>query len=102
MKADARPAPEHAREQAQREPLRGPNHDGHDFIGAALMAGAGGIVVSREEFFTGTGASSPPAIHFLVPDTTRALQDLAARARSRFSLVVGITGSAGKTTAKEM
>lgn len=77
--------------------LRGPNNDGHDFAPAAIAAGARGIVVSREDRI-----AEPRLVRFLVEDTTRALQDLAAAARKRLSLVVGITGSAGKTTAKEM
>lgn len=76
--------------------IRGPNRDGHDFIPEAIAAGAAGLVVARDT------ASRPEVLRFVVPDTLRALQDLAARARPRLSLVVGITGSAGKTTAKEM
>jgi UDP-N-acetylmuramoyl-tripeptide--D-alanyl-D-alanine ligase len=77
--------------------LKGPNHDGHDFVGAAVAAGAAGVVVSREGALAGIEV---PA--FLVADTSRALQDLAHSVRSRFACIVGITGSAGKTTAKEM
>jgi len=77
--------------------LRGPNHDGHDFVRAAVDAGAAGVVVSREDVL---GAAEVPA--YLVTDTTRALQELARSVRGRFASVVGITGSAGKTTAKEM
>lgn len=48
--------------------------------------------------------SGAPAavVRFVVDDTTLALQSLATAVRGRLSLVVGITGSAGKTTAKEM
>lgn len=77
--------------------LKGPNHDGHDFVGAASAAGAAGVVVSREDALAGRAIPG-----FLVADTTLALQDLARSVRPRFESVVGITGSAGKTTAKEM
>jgi len=77
--------------------LRGPNQDGHEFLKAAVDAGAAGAVVSREEALAGLDVPG-----FLVADTTRALQDLAHFVRPRFACVVGITGSAGKTTAKEM
>lgn len=77
--------------------LRGPNHDGHDFVRAAVAAGAAGVVVSREDVLIG---ETVPA--FVVADTTAALQALATSVRPRFECVVGITGSAGKTTAKEM
>jgi len=79
--------------------IRGPNRDGHEFVGDAAAAGARGLVVSSRE---AVPEAASGGIVFLVSDTTRALQDLAARARARLSLVVGITGSAGKTTAKEM
>lgn len=77
--------------------LKGPNHDGHDFVGAATSAGAAGVVVSREDVLAGLEVPG-----FLVTDTTLALQELARSVRPRFTSVVGITGSAGKTTAKEM
>ena len=77
--------------------LVGPNHDGHDFLKAAFAAGAAGVVVDRE-------VEAPEGKAVLrVEDTTVALQGMASHARQRESLkVVGITGSAGKTTAKEM
>ena len=73
--------------------LRGPNHDGHDFVGAALARGAAGVVVERT-----TGAPN----ELVVSDTLEALQELAAWARARWGgTVVGVTGSAGKTTTKD-
>jgi len=77
--------------------LEGPNHNGHAYLGAAFAAGAAGAVVSTE-------APAPPGGALLrVADTTRALQDLAAHVRRRERVkVIGITGSAGKTTTKEM
>jgi len=73
--------------------LRGDHHDGHDFIAAALEKEAAAVVVERS---TGTARELP------VPDTLEALQRLAAWARRRWGgTVVGITGSAGKTTTKD-
>ena len=73
--------------------LRGPNHDGHDFVGAALARGAAGVVVERT-----TGAPN----ELVVSDTLEALQELAAWARAKWGgTVVGVTGSAGKTTTKD-
>src|SRR5437899_2063013 len=77
----------------------GPRLDGHDFVNAALAKGAAAAVVAK-----GTEAKYPDAPALVrVKDTTRALQDLGAHVRRARPLrVVGITGSAGKTTAKEM
>jgi UDP-N-acetylmuramoyl-tripeptide--D-alanyl-D-alanine ligase len=73
--------------------LRGPNHDGHLFVPAALERGAAAVVVDHE---TGAGHE------LIVPDTLPALQGLAAWARGRWGgKVVAVTGSAGKTTTKD-
>lgn len=73
--------------------LRGPNHDGHDHVPAAIEKGAAAVVVDRA-----TGATG----ELLVNDTLRALQDLGVWARRRWGgAVVGVTGSAGKTTTKD-
>jgi len=75
--------------------LKGPNFDGHRFVDAARAAGAVGAVVQ-----TGIEAGLPL---IQVADTRRALGDLAAAWRARFSLpLVAVTGSNGKTTVKEM
>jgi len=77
----------------------GPRADGHDFVDAAIERGAAGAVVARG----GPGRWPRAAALVKVGDTTRALQDLGGHARRRRPLrVIGITGSAGKTTAKEM
>jgi UDP-N-acetylmuramoyl-tripeptide--D-alanyl-D-alanine ligase len=71
--------------------------DGHDFVDDARKRGAGGAVVSR-------GVSVPDASFALVrvPDTVAGLQRLASETlRLQGVRVVGITGSAGKTTTKE-
>jgi len=77
----------------------GPRVDGHEYVGRAVAAGAVAAVVQR-----GGPATFPDAPAIVrVKDTTRALQDLGAHARRARPLrVAGITGSAGKTTAKEM
>lgn len=75
--------------------LKGPRFDGHEYVSVAAEQGAAGAVVSAQEF------DGLPCIR--VPDTLRALGELARDWRSRFELdVVGVTGSAGKTTVKEM
>ena len=78
--------------------IKGGNHDGRDFIEEALLKGASGVVSSRR----------PPRGHrktpvMVVPDTLKALGDIALFYRRRFNIpVIGITGSNGKTTLKEM
>ena len=79
--------------------LKGPNFDGARFLAQALEKKAAGVVVER-------GAEVPDgdAVFVVeVSDTLRALGDLAQAHRNRFEIpVVGITGSNGKTTTKEM
>ncbi|MGH9329732.1 MAG: UDP-N-acetylmuramoyl-tripeptide--D-alanyl-D-alanine ligase, partial [Vicinamibacterales bacterium] len=79
--------------------IRGERLDGHTFIGAAFERGAMGAVVSD-----GAAARGPEgAILVLVDDTTRALQALARHVRrASGARVVALTGSAGKTTTKEI
>ncbi|HXM44577.1 MAG TPA: UDP-N-acetylmuramoyl-tripeptide--D-alanyl-D-alanine ligase [Bryobacteraceae bacterium] len=73
--------------------LRGPSHDGHAYVALALEKGAAGVVV--EHPVSGDN-------FLLVPDTLAALQNLAAWARQHWAgRIVGVTGSAGKTTAKD-
>jgi len=75
--------------------LRGPNFDGTAFVQAAAAQGAIGALVER---------ATPGALpQVRVPDTLRALQELAKNWRADFTLpVVAVAGSNGKTTAKEM
>ncbi|MDX1933575.1 MAG: UDP-N-acetylmuramoyl-tripeptide--D-alanyl-D-alanine ligase [Capsulimonadales bacterium] len=78
--------------------LRGDRHDAHDYLAAARDAGAAGLVVARALHLE--EAHLP---HVVVPDTTHALGDIARYVRDRFSgPVIGVTGSVGKTTVKEM
>lgn len=77
--------------------IKGPNHDGHDHVAAALAAGAAGAMVARTP--ANVAADAPLLI---VSDTLPALEALgrAARARSR-ARVAAVTGSVGKTSTKE-
>ena len=78
--------------------VRGPRFDGHDFVGAAAARGAAAALVE-------CAPDAPAPIPFMLAgDTVRALGELAAAWRGRFRglVLVGITGSNGKTTVKEM
>jgi UDP-N-acetylmuramoyl-tripeptide--D-alanyl-D-alanine ligase len=78
--------------------IKGDVHDGHDFVNAALDAGAALAVVEnaqREKF-----ASDAPLL--VVDDVLEALRDLARAARARLEgQVIAVTGSVGKTSTKE-
>jgi UDP-N-acetylmuramoyl-tripeptide--D-alanyl-D-alanine ligase len=78
--------------------IKGAVHDGHDFVGAALRAGAALAVVERgkrEQF-----ASDAPLL--MVDDVLGALVELAHAARARLQgQVIAVTGSVGKTSTKE-
>lgn len=79
-------------------PLTGERFDGHAYIDSALSAGAAGCLTARVP-----ETMQPGKFYIQVADTRLALKALAAWYRSRFTLpVVQITGSAGKTTTKEM
>ncbi len=72
--------------------------DGHDFVAQALEKGAAAALVSRVP--DGVGADAPLLI---VPDVLAALAEMGAFARARTKArVVGVTGSVGKTSTKEM
>ncbi|MEY2582222.1 MAG: UDP-N-acetylmuramoyl-tripeptide--D-alanyl-D-alanine ligase [Ilumatobacteraceae bacterium] len=74
-------------------PLIG-ERDGHDFIGAALDRGAAAYLTSRP---------AGPGTSIQVDDTGRALMELGAHQRRSFAgTVIGITGSVGKTSTKDM
>jgi len=81
--------------------LRGPNADGHLFVGDALARGAVLSVVAAEPAAAGSGAALPGAASpaLVVADPLRALGAIAALHRRTLPVtVVGITGSVGKTT----
>ena len=72
--------------------------DGHDFVGAALDAGAGAALVTHVP--DGIADSAPLAI---VADVQAALEAMARAARERSNaVVIAVTGSTNKTSTKEM
>ena len=76
--------------------IAGERFDGHDFIPQAIASGAAAVVSGRDP------GECPVDVH-LVPDTLRALGDLALHRRLQADIpVVGITGSSGKTTVKDL
>jgi UDP-N-acetylmuramoyl-tripeptide--D-alanyl-D-alanine ligase len=80
--------------------IRGTHQDGHAFVGHARVRGAACAVTMRIPAGLGAEADFPVV---LVDDTTVALQRLGAAHRRRFDIpVIGITGSNGKTTTKEL
>jgi len=76
--------------------LKGDNRDGHDFVRAAFDAKAGAALVT----YTPDGVTGPL---LTVGHTQRGLEDLARAARARSNAkILAVTGSAGKTTTKEI
>lgn len=79
-------------------PLVGERFDGHAYISKALDGGAAGCLTAREP-----ETLLPGKLYIQVADTRLALKALASWYRDKFDLpVVQVTGSAGKTTTKEM
>jgi UDP-N-acetylmuramoyl-tripeptide--D-alanyl-D-alanine ligase len=79
--------------------IKGEASDGHDYVARAFEAGAAAAVISRPRG-AGLAAHGPT---FAVDDTLRAMERLAKAARARAKArVVAVTGSVGKTSAKEM
>jgi UDP-N-acetylmuramoyl-tripeptide--D-alanyl-D-alanine ligase len=75
--------------------LRGDKADGHDFVHAAAAAGAAGAIVSR--------VVQLPLPQIVVSNVEMALAEAARAARAQFKgPVIGVAGSNGKTTVKEM
>ncbi len=87
--------------------LRGPNHDGHDYLDAAMEKGAVGIVAESQpgnptRLAALRGVVDAGLSCLIVDDSLRALQALSRWARGKWGgQVVGVTGSAGKTTTKD-
>src|SRR3989338_7872463 len=78
--------------------LKGPNFDGNDFVKEAFAKGARGALVAVCKM-----QIDGKRIIIQVRDTTKALQAIASHHRMKFRMpVIGITGSNGKTTTKEM
>ena len=79
--------------------VKGETHDGHDHVARAFEAGAAAAVAMRGR----AGALAAFGPLFAVDDTLRALERLAMASRARSKArIVAVTGSAGKTSAKEM
>ncbi len=95
--------------------LAGESADGHDYVGDAIQRGAAAALVEREvelpvehqviDLREGAAPPDPPTppVLLLVDDTLAALQAAARRWVRQFSTrIVGVTGSVGKTTTKEV
>ncbi len=84
--------------------LEGPRFDGHDFLGAALERGAGTVVIHHDRASESMAlARAHSAGVISVENTETALQAAGVWYRSQYrGRVVGITGSSGKTTTKDM
>ncbi len=83
--------------------LRGDNFDGHQYIDNAVQSGAGAVIAEKSGEIKISG--NLPVFH--VDDTLDALGNLAAFRRKKIGsisdpVIIGITGSCGKTTVKEM
>jgi UDP-N-acetylmuramoyl-tripeptide--D-alanyl-D-alanine ligase len=93
-------------------PLVGESFDGHSFVSSAIAAGARAVVLQRERLDHGDPgalnavlqlAEQRQCLLWSVADTLEAYQLLARRAREQLAVpVVAVTGSAGKTTTREL
>src|SRR5437016_451875 len=76
--------------------IKGPRFDGHQFVAQAFQKGAAAAVIEEN-------VSRPGAPTIRVNSTLDALQNLSRDVRRRWGMpIIGVTGSAGKTTTKEM
>lgn len=90
--------------------IKGDKFDGHEFIEDAIMKGASGAVVQEghpilRSLLSDIGGAefNPVPVLIAVNDTLSALQEMARYHRDKFRIpVIGVTGSNGKTTTKEM
>src|SRR5712672_266766 len=83
--------------------VKGEKMDGHDFVADALANGAAAAVVSGQKFLELARSSGPAPRLIQVNDTLVALQTLATCVRRRWGKpLIGVTGSAGKTTTKDI
>jgi len=81
--------------------IRGPRHDGHDFVAAALRAGAEAALVASDRLSSYDGEVRGRL--FTAADTLVALQELARAVRRAWGQrIAAVTGSVGKTTTKEI
>ena len=80
--------------------LKGPNFDGHHYVRQAFDKGASAVLVSDP---VDPGRLWPDKVIIQVLDTLTALGDLSSLWRKKFPVtLIGISGSNGKTTTKEM
>ncbi len=83
--------------------LRGENFDGFEFVASSLTGGATAAMVNADSYAKQAATLNSQSSILVVEDTRLALGKLAAHWRKQFNIpVVGITGSNGKTTVKEM
>lgn len=86
--------------------IRGENHDGHDFVEDAFKKGSVAAIVDRKWFEAQSGLKAAVCTGrniLIVDDTRKALRDMALGYRIKIGAeIIGVTGSAGKTTVKEM
>ncbi|MDR1470848.1 MAG: UDP-N-acetylmuramoyl-tripeptide--D-alanyl-D-alanine ligase [Spirochaetaceae bacterium] len=103
VSADSR----HIEQDALFVALKGERTDGHRFVEGAFKAGAAGALVCNEQmdnYALIKAAESEEGVLLIVDNTLKALQLLAKAYLDKFSglLRIGITGSSGKTTTKEI
>ncbi len=83
--------------------IKGDRFDGHDFVPDAIKRGAWGAIVERSVLESRYASLGGLKNIIAVEDTLHSLQEMSAAHRKKFSIpLVGITGSNGKTTTKEM
>ncbi len=80
--------------------IKGENFDGHNFVDQAISSGASAVVIEKNSIELFKDKKYPLVV---VENTTKALGELARVYRDKFKVkVIGLTGSNGKTTTKEM
>lgn len=80
--------------------IKGENFDGHQFVNDVISKGASAVVIEKSQVEKFSSSNFPLIV---VDDTIKALGELANIYRKKFDVkVIGLTGSNGKTTTKEM
>ena len=99
MTTDSRSVPE----KALFVPIKGEHMDGHRFLKGAVENGAEAVLCEKPDLAEELLKDCPEVSVILVDDTTKALQNIAKGYRKTLSFpAVGVTGSVGKTTTREM